>query len=140
MPMHRPGRSQTSGTVAKVMKQIGDSVRRGYSRETWKAAKWLMPRESILRRGAPKNWQSRRLAREERLWKQKVTAEQDYLNAKNAHQEAVIKRDLAHQKLHTIGIPEEEITAFAKSNNEADLSILRPERSRSRAELSRAKL
>jgi cobalt-zinc-cadmium efflux system membrane fusion protein len=41
--------------------------------------------------------------REKGLWDKKITAEQDYLTAKNAHQEAKIKLDLAKQKLQALG-------------------------------------
>jgi membrane fusion protein, heavy metal efflux system len=41
--------------------------------------------------------------REKSLWEKKVTAEQDYLTAKNTWQEAQIRLDLAKQKMQTLG-------------------------------------
>ena len=106
------------GTVAKVMKQIGDSVIEGDILATLESREMADAKGEFLAARRSEELAMSTFAREERLWKQKVTAEQDYLNAKNAHQEAVIKRDLSHQRLHTIGMPEEEISAFAESNNE----------------------
>ena len=41
--------------------------------------------------------------REEKLWKQKVTAEQDYLAAKQAYSEAQVNERAAEQKLQALG-------------------------------------
>ena len=40
---------------------------------------------------------------------------QDYLNARNAHQEAKIRMDLSHQKLHALGHDEDMIKAYDKA-------------------------
>ena len=42
--------------------------------------------------------------REKRLWEQRVSAEQDYLEAQHAVEEAEIRRDNAVQKLHALGV------------------------------------
>lgn len=107
------------GTVAKVMKQVGDSVAEGDVLATLESREMADARGEFLAASRSEELAKSTFDREERLWKQKVTAEQDYLSAKNAHQEAVIKRDLAHQRLHTIGMSEEEISALAKASNEA---------------------
>ena len=106
------------GTVAKVLKQAGDSVAEGEVLATLESREMADAKGEFLAASRMQELTKSTLTREERLWKQKVTAEQDYLAAKNAHQEAVIKLDLAHQRLHTIGMPEEEIAAFAKSRAE----------------------
>jgi cobalt-zinc-cadmium efflux system membrane fusion protein len=44
------------------------------------------------------------LQREKRLWEQRVSAEQDYLEAQHAVEEAEIRRDNAMQKLRALGV------------------------------------
>jgi len=108
-----------SGTAARILKQLGDPVEKGEliaaieSREMADAAADYLA-----------SWRAEELARsiydrEERLWNQHVTAEQDYLTAKNAHQAAKIKLDLARQKLHAIGLSDQEVAALSKLVNES---------------------
>ena len=52
-------------------------------------------------------------AREERLWKEKISAEQDYLVAMNERAEAKILVEAAAQKLHALGITKAELPAIA---------------------------
>lgn len=47
------------------------------------------------------------LEREEQLWKEKISAKQDYLAAQQALTEAEIASDLALAKLRAIGVPPE---------------------------------
>ncbi|MGH7395730.1 MAG: efflux RND transporter periplasmic adaptor subunit, partial [Candidatus Methylomirabilales bacterium] len=52
-------------------------------------------------------------AREERLWKEKISAEQDYLLAKKERAEAEILEEAAAQKLVALGIAKAELHAIA---------------------------
>lgn len=54
------------------------------------------------------------LEREEQLWKEKISAKQDYLAAQQALTEAEIASDLALAKLRTIGVPPEAVTKEAR--------------------------
>ena len=47
--------------------------------------------------------------REEKLWKQKITAEQDYLAAKQAYSEAQVNERAAEQKLQALGLSAADI-------------------------------
>ncbi|WBT39634.1 MULTISPECIES: efflux RND transporter periplasmic adaptor subunit [Hyphomicrobium] len=107
-----------SGTVARVEKQLGDKVKVGDLLAVLESREMADAKADYLA-----SWRAEELARsiyerEERLWTQKVTAEQDYLTAKNGHQAAKIKLDLAHQKLHTIGLTHDEIKALPKLSDE----------------------
>jgi cobalt-zinc-cadmium efflux system membrane fusion protein len=53
------------------------------------------------------------LTRETRLWKQRVSAEQDFLQARAAAEEATIRLDLARQRLSALGLAGNEIAALA---------------------------
>ena len=62
------------------------------------------------------------MEREKRLNEKKVSAEQDYLNAKSVYEEARINVQLAKQKLHAFGVNEEEIKGLS-SEQDPDLRI-----------------
>lgn len=114
---------QVSGTVAKILKRLGESVA---------ANDLLAVLESRDLADAKADylgfWRAEELAkaifvREERLWKQKVTAEQEFLNARNAHQSAQIKLDLARQKLRTIGLSASQIDGIATLTDESKFRL-----------------
>ncbi|MGK7346436.1 MAG: efflux RND transporter periplasmic adaptor subunit [Candidatus Nitrospinota bacterium M3_3B_026] len=98
---------RVAGVVRKVRKSLGDRVETGEvmavieSRELSDAnAACLAAREKLAL--AEANY-----AREEGLWKKKVTSEQDYLNAKQALAEARIELRSAERKLRALGFSEE---------------------------------
>jgi cobalt-zinc-cadmium efflux system membrane fusion protein len=109
-----------AGTVAKVTKQVGDMVAEGEVIATLESREIADAKGEYLAARRTEELAKSTFEREERLWKQKVTAEQDYLNVKNGHQEALIKRDLAHQRLHTVGLSEDEIAKLPTASNEAN--------------------
>jgi cobalt-zinc-cadmium efflux system membrane fusion protein len=107
------------GTVAKINKRMGEVVAENEILAVLESREMADAKADYLAA-----WRAEELARsifvrEERLWKQKVTAEQDLLNARNAQQSAKIKLDLAHQRLHTMGLGEEEIEALPSLTDEA---------------------
>jgi len=98
-----------AGTVATIDKRLGEPVVKGDLLATLESREMADGKSQYL-----EAWRAEELAksvfeREERLWKQKVTAEQEYLNAKNAFETSKIQLELAHQKLHTMGLDESDI-------------------------------
>ena len=92
-----------SGIVKDVMKSVGDPVKKGEvlavieSRDLADARAFFhaaMERETL----AKANYD-----REERLWKKKISAEQEYLTAKQTLSEARIELESAKQKLLALG-------------------------------------
>lgn len=53
------------------------------------------------------------LKREDKLYQEKVSSEQDYLNAKSMREEALINVQLSKQKLEAFGLSEEEVDYLA---------------------------
>ncbi len=113
---------KAAGIVVEARKNLGDRVEKGEilalieSREMAEAvADYLASRraEELARTT---------FTREKSLWEKKITAEQDYLNARNVHQEAKIRVDLAHQKLHALGHDEDMIKAYDKNSNKANIA------------------
>lgn len=113
---------KAAGIVTEARKNLGDAVEKGEilalieSREMAEAvADYLASRraEDLARTN---------FSREKSLWEKKITAEQDYLNARNVHQEAKIRVDLAHQKLHALGHDEDMIKAYDKNSGKASIA------------------
>lgn len=103
---------KVGGTVTEAKKNLGDTVKKGEvlalieSREMAEAvADYLAAKRS-------EELARTTFAREKGLWQKKITAEQDYLNAKNAQQAAQIQLDLTRQKLQALGHDAEMLKAF----------------------------
>lgn len=109
------------GTVSKIMKNVGQTVTAGEVLAVIESRDIADAKAEYL--GA---WRAEELAksvyeREQRLWKQKVTAEQEYITAKNTHQSAAIKLDLAQQKLRSIGFGDKDIEGLKKAKADGEL-------------------
>lgn len=94
------------GIVTEVRKNLGDTVQKG---ETLALIESREMAETLADFQAAKR--AEELARttfnrEKNLWDKKITAEQDYLSARNAHQESRIRLEAAKQKLQAIGYDE----------------------------------
>lgn len=107
------------GTVATVDKQLGDTVVAGDLLATIDSREMADAKADYLGASRAEELAKSTFEREERLWKQKVTAEQEFLSARNAHAEAKIKVDVAHQRLHAIGLDDDEIKRLPKIGDES---------------------
>ncbi len=112
------------GIVSVVRNTLGDRVRKGEtmavleSRDLADAkATFLAVRERLLLAEA-------NFRREEGLWEKKITAEQEFLQAKQSLAEARIELRLAEQKLHALGFSEDYL---ARLPNAPDASYTRYE-------------
>lgn len=101
-----------AGTVAKINKRMGEAVAENEVLAVLESRDMADAKADYLAALRGEELARSIAEREERLWKQKVTAEQDYLNARNAQQSAKIKLDAAHQRLYTIGLTRAEIGAL----------------------------
>jgi cobalt-zinc-cadmium efflux system membrane fusion protein len=97
------------GVVKEVRKKLGDIVRQGEvmaiieSRELADAkAEYLAGLERV-------NLAQAKFSREERLWKKKISAEQEYLDAKQALAEARITLRTSEQKLYALGFSNQHV-------------------------------
>lgn len=107
-----------SGTAARIEKQLGEAVQKDDLLASLESRDMADAKADYLAAWRAEELASSIFEREERLWNQKVTAEQDYLSAKNSHQAAKIKLDLAHQRLHTIGLSDDEIKGLPEITDE----------------------
>lgn len=117
-----------SGVVLSVLKQEGDFVRRGEVLAVLNSRELAAAQSAFL--GAVNRLEFARvtLQREESLWKKKISAEQDYLEAKRAFDEAALSERLAGQTLVSLGVPAGALSRLpsAQGGNIARFEILAP--------------
>lgn len=111
---------RVSGSVQEVLKTVGSLVAEGdvlvvlHSRELAEAKSGYLAAQQRMQ------LEQGRFERLEKLWKEKIAAEQDYLDARQALAEAKIEFQTAGQALFVLGLGPEEVKALP----EADPSLL----------------
>jgi cobalt-zinc-cadmium efflux system membrane fusion protein len=95
---------KVGGIVTEARKNLGDSVAKGEVMALIESREMAEAVADYLAAKRAEELARITFKRERDLWNKKITAEQDYLNAKNASQEASIRLDLSRQKLHALGI------------------------------------
>lgn len=107
------------GVVREVRKTLGDTVKQGEvmavieSRELANAkAEYLAALEKVSLVEA-------KYLREEALWKKKISAEMDYLDARQAWAEAKITLRSEEQKLHALGFSRDYLNRLPRMPDEA---------------------
>ncbi len=110
---------RVGGVVREVRKSLGDRVVAGEvmaiieSRELSDSkAAYLAARERLQLADVT-------FRREERLWKEKIASEQDYLDAKRVLAEARIDLHSAEQKLHALGFSEKYLAGLSYGKDES---------------------
>lgn len=110
------------GVANEARKNIGDEVKEGEILAILMSREMADVKANYLAAHEKLKLASSLLDREKRLSERKVSAEQDYINAKSAYEEAKINLLLATQKLHAFGIEDEEIKSLSSEHN-SDLSL-----------------
>jgi len=108
---------KVGGTVTEAKKNLGDTVEKG---EVLALIESREMAESVADYLAAKRGEElarTTFNREKGLWEKKITAEQDYLSAKNIHQEAKIRLDLTRQKLQALGHDEAMIKTYESAGS-----------------------
>jgi cobalt-zinc-cadmium efflux system membrane fusion protein len=107
------------GIARRVFKKLGDPVRAGEvlavleSRELSELkSAYLIARERMGLAEAT-------FQREEKLWKQEISSEREYLETKQALAEARIEMRVAEQKLHALGFSEEHLKELSFDHDDA---------------------
>ena len=92
------------GVVTEVLKKEGDRVRRGELMAVLNSRELADAKSQYHAASHHVEFTRVTLEREEALWKKKISAERDYLEAKRAFDEAEISQQLAGQKLRVLGM------------------------------------
>ncbi|SDB35092.1 efflux RND transporter periplasmic adaptor subunit [Belnapia rosea] len=114
---HVPAR--VAGIVTALHRRLGESVAAGEVLAVVESAEMATLKGDYL--AALRTTELARLTfeREQRLWRRRVSAEQDFLKARTDWQEAQIRLDLARQKLAAIGLGQAEVEALPRQPIEA---------------------
>lgn len=91
------------GTVQSVKANIGQAVKKGQVLAVIASTALSDQRSQLLTAEKRMTLAKTTLEREKKLWEEKISAEQDYLQARQAWQEAEIERNNAQQKLRALG-------------------------------------
>lgn len=91
------------GTVQDVKVNIGDAVKRGQVLAVIASTELSDQRSQALTAERRLAVARTTFAREKKLWEEKISAEQDYIQARQAMQEAEIEQNNTQQKLRALG-------------------------------------
>lgn len=91
------------GVVIEVLKKAGDTVRRGDLMAIVSSRELADAKSDYMVATQRVEFSRVKLDREEGLWKKKISAEQDYLEARRAFDEAQLTEKVAAQKLVALG-------------------------------------
>ncbi len=103
---------RVGGVVRSVFKSLGNRVRAGELMAILESRELADTKATFLAAYERLGLARALFEREERLWKQKISPEQDYLDARNALAEARIELRATEQKLHALGFTQEELNAL----------------------------
>lgn len=106
--------ARVGGTVAEVRKGLGDTVAKGDVLVVIESREIADAKGEFLAASRQAALQESNLAREARLWKQRVSAEQDFIQARTTAEETRIRVDLARQKLSALGLSDAEVASLPK--------------------------
>ncbi|NOZ14170.1 MAG: efflux RND transporter periplasmic adaptor subunit [Acidobacteria bacterium] len=109
---------RVSGIVREVRKRLGDRVRKGEIMAIIESRDLADAKSSFLAARERLTLAEAAFERESRLYKKRITSEQEFLNARRDLAEGRIAVRAAEQKLHTLGFSETELN---KLSTEADV-------------------
>lgn len=96
---------RVQGVVLQVLKQAGDRVRQGEVMVVLNSRELADAKSAYIESQRHLEFTRVALEREENLWKKKISAEREYLQAKRDSEEAALAVDLAAQRLIALGVP-----------------------------------
>jgi len=103
------------GVVTEVFKREGDRVRKGELIAVLNSRELADAKSDYLAAAHHVEFTRVTLEREETLWKKKISAERDYLEAKRAFDEAELAERLAAQTLVVLGVPSNALPGIASA-------------------------
>jgi cobalt-zinc-cadmium efflux system membrane fusion protein len=110
---------RVQGVVLEVRKQAGDRVRRGELMAVLSSRELAEAKGAYLESIHRLEFANTALEREESLWKKKIAAEREYLEAKRDAEEAALARDVAAQKLVALGLPSSALAGIPQAPPDA---------------------
>ncbi|MCR0983104.1 efflux RND transporter periplasmic adaptor subunit [Roseomonas populi] len=106
--------ARLGGIVAEVRTALGQEVGKGDVLAVLESREVADAKGEFLAATRSAALAETTLARETRLWRQRISAEQEFLQARTAAEEARIKVDLGRARLAALGLSDAEIAALAR--------------------------
>ncbi|MGI4952813.1 MAG: efflux RND transporter periplasmic adaptor subunit [Janthinobacterium lividum] len=106
--------ARVGGTLVEVRRSLGDTVVKGDVLAVIESREIAEAKGEFLAASRTAALAESTLAREARLWKQRISAEQDVLQARTTAEEVRIRVDLARQRLSALGLAEAEIAVLPR--------------------------
>lgn len=103
---------RVSGVVREVKKTLGEFVTEGDLVAVLESRELALLKSTFLAAKERFDLKDIIFKREEDLWKKKITAEQDYLEAKQARAESLIEIHSAEQQLHAVGFSQQDVDSL----------------------------
>ena len=97
------------GTVAELRKRLGDPVAKGDVIAVLESREVADAKSDYLAALVHFDLQKTLFEREQTLWAQKISAEQQFLRARNAFRESELRVNVSRQKLSALDLTEQEI-------------------------------
>ncbi|MDQ3421218.1 MAG: efflux RND transporter periplasmic adaptor subunit [Acidobacteriota bacterium] len=107
------------GVVLEVRKKAGDPVRRGEVMAVINSRELADAKSAYLAASHHVEFAKVTAAREESLWKKKISAEQDYREARRVFEEAQLTEEVAAQKLVALGVSPASLKTLASAAPES---------------------
>jgi len=104
--------ARVAGTIAEVKTRLGETVAAGAVLAVIESREIADAKGEYLAASRAANLANVTLTRETKLWKQRISAEQDFLQARAAAEEANIRLDLARQRLSALGLTDDEVASL----------------------------
>ncbi len=101
------------GVVLEVVRKEGDRVRAGDLMAVINSRELADAKSAYLAAGQRVQFARVTLDREENLWKRKISAEQEYLEARRAFDEVRLAHEVAGQKLVALGLSQSAVNVLA---------------------------
>ena len=103
------------GVITDVLKKEGDRVRKGELMAVLNSRELADAKSAYLAATQQLDFTRVTVEREESLWKKKISAEQDYLEARRAYDRAELSQKLAGQMLVVLGVPSAALSSLASA-------------------------
>ena len=108
---------RVGGVVREVLASLGDQVREGQVMAVLESRELADAKADFLAANERLGLAQATFEREERLWRDRVSSEQDYLDARNGLAEARIAFRAAEQKLHALGFSQAEVGGLSEEHD-----------------------
>ncbi len=108
---------RVGGVAREVLVSLGDTVRAGQLLAILESRDLADAKAAFLAANVRLELADATFKREERLWREKISSEQDYLDALNKRAEARIEYRAAEQKLHALGFSQFEVEKLPKQHD-----------------------